>query len=214
MLRPIRYYCPPGIARPEHRDDLVGGAGLVLGAGPDVEGGGPGGGTVYGGVYEAREPGWVLTAAGWWVHLGDVVPQHLARLDVHPRITRWTIVDGAHAQHRWRVPVLLTPNEKDPGAVDASYGSALERVLAASGWADPADLAALQARLLDQVYGLARGADLRAELDNITDLVVKLFELGHRVTRHELVVGGWLTERVLVRTLIAAADVPLPEVVA
>lgn len=210
MLRPIRYYCPPGVDRPAHRADLVGGVSLVAGAGPDVASGGPGGGMVIGGLYEPAEGGWSQTAAGWWLHMGDTVPQHLARAEGHPRIVRWTTVDGAQADHRWRVPVLVAPSETD----DGTYVSTLERALGAAGWQAPADLAPIQARLLDQVHGLARGGDFAVELERVTDLVIELLTLGHHVSRHELIAAGWLTERVLLRVLIAAAAVPLPEAVA
>ncbi len=209
------------MARPAHRDDIVGGgAELLNGIGPDAipPHQGQGGGTVYGGLFTPGEPGWVKTEAGWWVNLGSALPQHLQRIHVHPRITRWTIVHGAQPEHRWRVPVLLTVEPSEDPEAAPTWVSALERVYrGADGWVEPADLVALQ----DQLHEVAKGVALRSSLDEewaaITDLGIRLLGLGHRITEHELaasakatVSGAWLSERLLLRVMVAASDQAVP----
>jgi hypothetical protein len=216
-VRPaVRYYCPKGIARPAHRDDFVGeGAELLPGIGPDTvpPHGGTGEGRVWGGLYVPGEPGWVKTDAGWFVNLGTSLPQHLQRIHVHPRITRWTIVHGAQAEHRWRVPVLLTIEPSEDPDQPPTWVSALERVYrGADGWIEPGDLIDLQNRLHDVAQGVALRGRLDEEWQAITDLAIDLLALGQRISRHELAAsaaspaGAWLSERMLLRTIVAASD--------
>lgn len=210
-MRPgIRYYCPPGVSRPSHREDLVGGAELLPGKGPDAAlGQGDGGGLVFGGEYVDKEPGWHRTGAGWWVHLGGSIPQHLVRSAPHPRIIRWTLVAGALPEHRWRVPVILMPQGGDAG-VEPVYVSALEKEWRgdAAGWKAPADLVALQDQLIAVAHDLSLSRDLAAQTADITDLTIDLLALGHLVSRHEIAAGGWLSELTMLRVLAAASDTP------
>jgi hypothetical protein len=214
-MRPgVRYFCPTGVDRPAHRPDLLGGVEVVAGHGPDVAAGGPGGGLVLGGSYEAGETGWQRTEAGWWVNLGTALPQHLWRTQTNPRIARWATVEGALPEHRWRVPILLVPAPSDGGGAPTAYLSALERVWkGGEGWVDDAELA----RLTDDLHAVAHGIALHGldhEWPAITDLVLRLLVEGQRISRFELAAGGWLSERMLLRTIIAAADAPVPEAVA
>lgn len=203
-----RWYCPVGVERPAHVP-YPGGIALLPGVGPDVAADGEGGGTIYGGPFEPGEPGWTVTDAGWWVNLDGVAPQQLVRLETHPRILRWATVQGEHPDHWWRVPVLLTPQGQDAEGAPLLFVSAVERVFrGADGWQPPSDLVELQHQLLavamDQGVG-NRDAD---EMAVLADLVAVILGLGHTVSLHELIVKGWLTERVLLRVLIAAGDLP------
>lgn len=208
---PIRYYCPAGGSVPAYAATLPP-HGCVAGRGPDVDAQlGEGGGVVYGGAFRPNEPGWQRTAAGWWVNLGGVRPQDLVKLDTDPRIVRWVLVDGDRREHRWKVPVLLRPEFTDEGETDV-YVSALERVWRGGDkWDDPAHLVELQRRLRAVAIGLAL-ADGESLTENraLVQVVVDLLACGQDISEHELVAGGWLTERMLVRVTIAAAAVPLP----
>jgi hypothetical protein len=208
-MRPgIRYYCPPGIDRPAHREDLGAGAELLPGKGPEAAlGQGAGGGAVYGGLYVDREPGWQRTAAGWWVHLGGTVPQHLVRAAPHARIIRWSLVAGALPEHRWRVPVILMPQGGEAG-VEPVYVSVLEKEWRGdeAGWKTPPELVVMQDQLISVAHDLAMSSDLEAQTKDITDLTLALLAIGHLVSRHEIAAGGWLSELTMLRVLAAACD--------
>jgi hypothetical protein len=204
MLQGVRFYCPPGVSLPEHRADLRGRGAIVIGPGPSADPNAPIGGAVYGGVYEDHELGWHPTPAGWWLHLGQAIPQLLRRVATHPRIVTWSEVLGAYPEHRWRVPVLLRqqPTDDDQPPV---FDSALERVWRGGrDWAEPEELTALQDRLLAVAQGIATAGSLDAQDDELTAVVIALLELGHRISEHELIAGGWLTDLVRVRVLLAA----------
>ncbi len=212
-MRPaVRFYCPRGVPKPAHRTDLPpAGAELLPGKGPDATLGlGDGGGMVYGGIYVPGEPGWVRTEAGWWVNLGGAIPQHLIRLAPHPRIVRWTVVVGALPEHRWTIPVLIKPQQRDDIA-DPVYVSALEREWRgdAAGWKAPTDLAELQEQLITVAHDLAVSSDLEANARGITDLTIGLLGIGHLISRYEIAAGGWLSELFMLRTLAAACDVAI-----
>lgn len=211
-MRPgVRYYCPPGVPKPAHRDDLPpGGAELLPGKGPDVAAGdgGAGGGTVYGGSYSQGEPGWVKTAAGWWVHLGTTLPQQLMRAAPNPRVVRWVIVPGAQPEHRWRVPVLLSQQGGEDGTAPL-YVSALEREWRgdAAGWQVPTELVAMQEQLNEVAHDMATGVDLASQWQEITDLTLSLLAAGHTATRHEIAAGHWLSELFMLRVLAGACGI-------
>jgi hypothetical protein len=126
-------YCPPGQAPPACCPHL-GGMQLAV-PGPDGLMG-----MLYGaGGFEVGD--WRKTAAGWWVRLCGHLPQHLARLQAHPRVPRWAVVEGAEEDHWWRVPILLSHQGK-------TFGSALDRLWDGGQWAPPADLEPLQRQVL------------------------------------------------------------------
>jgi hypothetical protein len=119
------FYCPPGQSPPACCPH-IGGLQLAV-PGPDEQLG-----MVYGaGGYETGD--WRRSAAGWWVRLAGHLPQHLARMQAHPRLPRWAVVEGADADHWWRVPILLAQQGE-------TYGSALDRLWDGHQWAPPADL--------------------------------------------------------------------------
>jgi hypothetical protein len=210
-----RWYCPAGIARPTHLSVLATPVGCVPGVGPDVADAGPGGGMMYGGVFTPGESGWVKTEAGWYVNMVGVMPQVLARMDRNPRITRWTMVQGVTREHVLMVPVLLGPVFPDDAPTDGSelvapiaYVSALDQVLTQKGWSDPTELAALQEQL--RRVAITIGTEHCLDDPGLVSLAIELLMLGHQnVTRHEMIAGGWFSELVLLRVLVAAAGIPM-----
>lgn len=68
------YYCPPGIARPDHIKQRA----PARQIGPDGQEG-----MVYGRPYAAAEC-WQQTDAGWWVCLDGVEPRDLMRVNAMP----------------------------------------------------------------------------------------------------------------------------------
>lgn len=197
-----RWYVPKGIERPAHVPTAVA-LRLHDQVGPDPVGGG----MVFGGPYTPGEPGWVK-AGTWYINLHDVEPQTLARITTHPRIIRWTPVVGSVNGHWWNVPVLLTPTLDGDGKA-VLYRSAVDQHWNGNEWTDPADLADLQERLRQVAINVAGGlvSDDRALVALVSDLAL----LGHLLHPSELAASGWLTRSLLLRFLIAAADVPVPE---
>ncbi|HYG69178.1 MAG TPA: hypothetical protein VD838_16020 [Anaeromyxobacteraceae bacterium] len=205
-----RYYTPIGVAAPAHNPH-PGGSRLFDGVGPDVDHEPTkkrkkrGGGIVYGGAYTPGEPGWVEAPAGWWMNLDGCLPHHTTRLDTSPRITRWAQVQGARPDHYWRVPVLLQPDGKGEGR--SIFVSALDRVWKGGDtYADPADLAALQRRVLEVCYGVAKDGDHKRHRTSLGVLVADILAVGHHVSPFEIIAGEWLSEVVELRVLLAAAD--------
>lgn len=197
-----RWYVPKDGERPPHVPIIMAQR-LVDQVGPDPVGGG----TVYGGPYTVGEPGWAK-AGDWWINLRDVEPQTLAKLNTHPRVLRWTPVAGSMTGHWWNVPVLLTPTTDGDGK-PVLYRSALDQHWNGEEWTDPTDLVGLQERLREVALNVAGGqvSDDRALVGLVSDLLM----LGHLIHPRELAASGWLTRSLLLRVLIAAADVPLPE---
>lgn len=205
-----RWYVPEGIARPAHVR-LPLGARCAPGVGPDVAGGGAGGGQMIGGTFLPGESGWHKAADGWWVNIGDANPQALVRLDRHPRVLRWEAVPGIRADHWWMVPVLLTP-ELDQEGRSVIYVTALDQSWRGDRWADPHDLVELQRRLLNACLAMAPEKLSEQALNELAHLVTDLLKMHHDVTADEMIAGGWLTLNVMLRILTTAADVPLIDV--
>jgi hypothetical protein len=202
-----RYYCPPGVARPAHLPRSYPRVDIVEGKGPDVAEGGDGGGVCWGGPLVHEEPGWKLTAAGWWLHPGECQPQHLVRMDASPRVRRWTTIDGVQAGEHWRVPLLI---EQDQGSVGPDgkptmFCSALDRVWDGAGWTAPADLVALQERLLTLAAAAAGVGREALGREDVVRLVFEILALGHHVDPSLIGARGWLSEALVLRVLLAAA---------
>lgn len=198
-----RWYIEQGKPRSAHIC-APGGMTLMDGVGPDAVGGG----TIIGGDYVPGETGWLNTGAGWWIHLHEVAPQTLAKLSLHPRILRWSPVAGSVNGHWWQVPVLLAPLVDGSGNA-VLYQSALDRSWNGKEWIDPADLTELQTRLHQVAFGLANGTV--ASDAELVRVVTDLLSLGHHLHAAEMAAAGWLTHTLLLRILLAAADVPLCE---
>lgn len=196
------YYCPPGVARPAHCPHIH-----IHGAVPEAAPDGAAG-TVFGGpALPADRERWVQHPAGWWLLPGAHRPQDLVRLETSPRIQRWYLVQGALPSHWWRVPVLLTPADpKDPGNPDKGSVSALDRIRHRGGWSAPEALRSAQERLLAVTLGYELAGTLEERNAAVVALAVDLLGLGHHVTEFELDTYGWLTESLVDRVLIAAAE--------
>lgn len=199
-------YCPKGVDRPTccPAPHVVG---IVPGKGPDATFDADGkptdqGGLCFGGTLQ---PGlrWVRTPKGWWIGLHPQhQPQHLRRVALHPRIVRWTWVDGAQDGHRWQVPVLLTTTD------EGDIVLALDRVWRgeADGWQAGDDLTAIVTRCLAIANQVAL-ADSEAERDAaVRILAVDLLALGHFTDDDFLAGTGWLSESTMIRVVQAAID--------
>ncbi len=201
-MRPVRWYCPPGIARPAHAltpmvcrmTDTGGPVGAVPG------------GICYGGPIEPGEVGWHQHASGYWFDYRQASPLQLIRLDPHPRLIEWKTVAGADPTHLWRVPVLVSPtfDEFDPDTI-TGFKSSLDRIWDGKEWTLPADLVELRQRLL---WTFAEIAGDRVTLDSgeAVDMALGLLEQGQRFDRSEIIAAGWVSEVLIVRSLCAASD--------
>ncbi len=204
-----RYYVPQGVEAPKHIL-FPGPMELYAGHGPDVADGGCGGGRLYGAQeFVDGEPGWSKTEAGWYLCMSDgCCPQHLIRLDTHPRIVRWKHVDGVVKGHAWRVPVLLQPDRvpEIPGREPDTYVSALDSVWTKEGWKDPDDLATIQRLLLEVALNIGKAEDFDTSERELVQVVAAVLGLGHHVSVHELERSGWLSKALLLRVLLTTLD--------
>lgn len=188
------FYTPPGTERP--RCCPHAGALDLIKPGPDGQLG-----KLWGASMLPEAGDWRQSAAGWWVlaNAGHL-PQHLARMDGHPRIPRWAIVEGAEADHWWRVPILI---EKQGPA----YGSALDRLWDGKGFGPPADLEPLQRQVLTITEGIPLAETAEARDIACGVLAAQLLELGQWVDGDLLACLGWLSEDMMRRVILAACGV-------
>lgn len=206
-----RIYCPPGVARPACCPPGIAAVAVHPSHAPDVahlpedaraEVAGRTWGLCYGGD---PIPGqrWARTDAGWWAAVDGFTPQDVLRLERHPRVLRWRQVQGAHLDHWWSVPVILAP----AGAAGQGYVSALDRLVGPAGARIAGeDLAPLQETLLAIVNGVELGQTEAQRNDALEQLAIGLLAIGHWVDAPLLYAAGWLSESVLVRIVVAAAD--------
>jgi hypothetical protein len=187
------WYTPAGVAKPAccpHAGGLP-----VIVPGPD----GATGGTLWGA--NALPAGdWRRAAPGWWVLADGHLPQHLARLDGHPRIPRWAVVEGTEVDHFWRVPILL---EK----VDSTWRSSLDRVWTGDGFAPPKDLEPISRQVLAITSGVPLHHDIEERNRLCAVLAVDLLALGQWVDGDLLAALGWLSEDMMERVILAACGV-------
>lgn len=190
-------FCPPDVAKPACCPH----AGQVR----QTSEGGPEktGGTCWGGPFDPAGAQWIKSRAGWWLGLIGHKPQDLTRLESHPRVMRWRVIDGALDGHFWRVPVLLTPADEMP---KHGYISALDRLWNGSEWTAPQDLAALQEPLLAIVHGIPLKMDLAERDAAIRGLAIGLLTVGHWIDHEFLAMTGWLSESLILATIRAALD--------
>jgi hypothetical protein len=200
------YYVPEGMAKPACCP-YTGGAKAFPGNGPDVASGGPGGGTCYGPNGYKPDDGtrWALTRAGWWLGLNGHLPQHLARMQPHPRVLSWRTVQGAQPEHEWRVPVMLT-NIDENG--EAFLVSALDRVWTGSDWRVPDEIGALQSSVSSIATGVLLADSEEERNRRFIDTAIGLLSLGHWVDADFLAAAGWLSEKMMLRVVEAAFREP------
>lgn len=203
-MLPFRWYCPPGVAKPAHA--VVPGAVACLPhAGPP---GAPPGGTVYGGLLELDEPGWRAHPGGWWYNGRGSAPALLIRLDPHPRLVKWTEIVGAHQDHTWRVPVMLEPVMDETGN-PVLFKSALDRVWTGNGWDAPPEIDGLMRRLLSVCHEIGRGGASLTSPEAV-DAALDALALGHIFDRGEIIEEGWVSEVLVLRTLLATCGMEIP----
>lgn len=203
-MRPFRWYCPPGVAKPAHA--VVPGVVACL---PDA--GPPGatpGGTVYGGTLELGEKGWKKHRGGWWFNGQGSAPSLLIRLDPHPRLIRWVEVAGSIPDHLWRVPVLLEP-VMDESGTPVLFRGALDRVWNGQGWDTPQEIESLMRRLLSLCLDIGRGATSLSSPEAVA-AALDVLALGQVFDRDEVVEEGWISEVVVLRTLIGGCGMEIP----
>ena len=185
-----------------HRDITA----TLPGQGPDDVGDG----RVLGGTYDpATHDDWTLTVAGWWILWTDPTPQQLVNLTPSPHLVRWHWIDGIIPAHRWRIPVLLTPQDPDD---PIDWNPAANRLWDGQGYSLPPDLDDLQRRLLHPALAipLADPQDLEANNTAVRHLAIDLAAQGHYVTEVEMVAGRWLDEVLIQDIILAALDSPPP----
>ena len=190
-----RWYLTPDAIRPAHWPP----GGIAVIAGPD---GLPG--LAVNGPYHPGEPGWERTSAGTWIHWRALVPADLLTLSPLDGIE----VPGIVPAHRWLVPRLLAP--RAGGLV-----CALDRVWTAAGFVPPANLADLCEDLRQVMAPIVRAATAdpaqaarlllaARDLPAHADLAARVLALNYRCDGAELAASGWISESVILRTLLAA----------
>ncbi len=206
MTSVARWYCPPGMAKPTHcpwPDGIA--MNLAPAAGP--EGVAPGG-RIWGGPMLAGEPGWHVHAQGWAFNLDGADPAHLLRLDPHPRIIDWRDVKGANPDQNWRVPVIFAPVRDDRGNV-VQFISALERTWDGKQWDDPADLNSLRRRLHATALGIGLER-FNLEDPQVVTMALDILRQGHDFDAAEIIAAGWVTQILVIRTLLVATGMSEP----
>jgi hypothetical protein len=193
MLAPRspRYYAPPGVDLPAHAR-ITAGHPLRRGVGPDVAGGGPGGGRVTG-PYAPGEPDWIKTPAGWWVHACAVPAAQGGKPVLPPDLLRDSALPGV-AVGLWLVPQLLNPDGTWSGARFLRFADDGSLAWSPREMAEHRDVAnRLRGvlRLRADPAWRERSADLLPEL---TDLAVRLLAINHHISAHELVAWNWMME--------------------
>lgn len=203
-MRPVRWYCPPGVAKPAHA--------IIPGACQCMPTGGPPGavpgGMCYGGAVEPEDTGWQQHPAGHWFTYEDACPAQLIRLDAHPRLLRWIEIAGADPSHIWRVPVLLEPVFGEDGETPILFKSALDRTWTGGAWEMPADILSLQRRLLVMCHALGTNRLTVSSADAV-QTALDVLRHGHDFCDAELIRAGWVSEVLVLRTLIATCGMEL-----
>jgi hypothetical protein len=162
-----------------------------------------GGGVCFGGDW--RPGKWKKTRDGYWILPEGHCPQHICKASPHPRVMRWRNVVGVEAEHRWQVPVLITPRI-DLDSI--TWSSALDRTFTPDGWTDPEDLASMVEDLM--TAACAPTFQLVSDTDEneraLAELAIKLLQVGHHIDPVLMEAMGWMSETMLGRILLAACD--------
>jgi hypothetical protein len=203
-VKPVRWYCPPGVAKPAHA--IIPGACQCL-----PTGGPPGavpGGMCYGGAVEPEDTGWQKHPAGHWFTYEDASPALLIRLDANPRLVRWIEIAGADPAHIWRVPVLLEPVYGEDGETPILFKSALDRIWTGGKWDTPTEILDLQRRLLLMCHAIGTDRTVVSSAEAVKTALDALLE-GHEFDPAELIAAGWVSEVLVLRTLIGTCGMEL-----
>lgn len=196
-MRPVRWYCPPGVPKPPHAI-IPGELQCLPEAGPP---GAPPGGRCYGAPVEPGEEGWQRHPAGHWFNFAGASPAILIRLQTDPRILEWVEVAGSDPTHLWRVPKLVEPVLGDDGEI-LLFKSALDNVWTPAGWSLPPAMQDLQRRLLGLCHGI--GTDkIRLDAPEAVGMALDVLGQGHEFDVYEVAAAGWVTEVLVIRALLA-----------
>lgn len=205
-MRLPRWYCPPGVDRPAHA--------VVPGIMRCTDTGGPPGaipgGLCYGGPVETDEHGWIAHPSGHWFNFTDADPAVLLRLDPHPRLVRWRDIGGSQAGQTWHVPALLSPKYDEKSGELALFVSALDRIWTGDGWNTPAEITDLQRRLLTIHHQLGTGS-ISLDSPEAVQVALDVLRLSHVFDDYEITKAGWVSEVLVVRTLLAAVEMDIAE---
>lgn len=160
-------------------------------------------GICWGGAYLPDAGEWIKTPAGWWLNINGHQPQHMTKLETHPRVMRWECIIGAQPDHFWRIPILLT---RVSLGEEEGFVSALDRIWNGMEWAAPRDLEPLQTRLLSAANGVPLGADPELRSKAMREIAMEILSVGSWVDPDFLAATGWLSERLIVDIPLAACD--------
>jgi hypothetical protein len=208
MIFPL-YYVPPGVVPPKH----VAGyhstiAVLRPGAAPN---GVPeeiaaipdptnperkiGGHLIGGDLTDQVRGMFTKTDAGWWIAMGNIKPESLARV----RGIGGTCIPGIDPEHEWCVPTLLHISNNKDGP--RRLTSAIPAIYKDYQWQNPAEFNAVIDRL---------GNYLRAEetppREEALALAVDILSINYHLSVHEIAIAGWFNEEFLLRVITAAVD--------
>jgi hypothetical protein len=173
-------------------------------------GGPPGaipGGICYGGAIEPNETDWHQDPAGHWFCYRDAVPALLIRMDINPRLLTWKEIGGAHPSHIWRVPVLIEPVHDEHGDI-ILMKSAIDPIWSGPGWDVPANLESLRRRLMMMCHALGTNKATLGSPDAVA-VALDVLREGHEFAPAEIIKAGWVSEVLVVRTLVAACGMEL-----
>lgn len=149
-------------------------------------------------------PGWTRSAAGWWIRLGELKPQALARVERHPRVVSWAVIEGVVPEHQWAVPVLVRWREQEGG--QGLWVAALDRIWGGGDrWSMGSEIEYQVQLLLGLVHDEGR-LDIEDGdvVEELVELAVALLQHGQHVDADLLILAGWLSELMVVRVLRAA----------
>lgn len=184
-------HCPPGVTRPPWCPPVAPFGRLAE----------AGGGICWNGPW--RDGQWTTHPAGWSVLLDGHKPQHLVRVNPHPRILSAVAVAGAEPDQLWLVPVLLRPVLRTAAA--ELYEPALDRVWRDGAWQTPVELGLIVQGLLDLATRpeVAAAEDVEARNAQLARVAIQGLTLTHHIDEQLLDLTGWMTEAVLGRVVRA-----------
>lgn len=162
----------------------------------------------YGGAVEPEDTGWQQHPAGHWFTYEDASPALLIRLDANPRLVRWIEISGANPAHIWRVPVLLEPVYGEDGETPILFKSALDRIWTGGKWDTPTEILDLQRRLLLMCHAIGTDRTVVSSAEAVKTALDALSE-GHEFDPAEVIKAGWVSEVLVLRTLIGTCGMEL-----
>jgi len=129
-------------------------------------------------------------------------------MDPNPRMVRWVEVCGADPSHIWRVPVLMEPVYGDDGESILLFKSALDRVWTGNSWDTPEAVGDLQRRLMLVCHALGTNTANLSSAEAV-QAMLDVLRQGHEFDQQEIIAAKWISEVLVVRTLVAACGMEL-----